>query len=258
MKWLLTLLAAGLLAPLAEAQRTVADSLYRAGNEAYRQNEFQQARAAYRAILDSTALESAALHYNLGNAYYQTGQLGRAILHYRRSLALQPGREAVAHNLAMARERRVDTFESLPPNLFEGAYRALMRWLRPATWAYLALLGTLLLGLGLGFYFYSRWLRPGFIAASAGLLLSLGGLGMVYASENFRQTHQPAVVLSASSYAKAGPSEDAPDAFVLHEGSEVIVLNRLDAWRKVRLPDGKVGWLRREDLGLVEQAQEMP
>jgi len=258
MKWLLVLLAACLLLPPAKSQVSVADSLYRAGNEAYRQNEFRRARKTYRAILDSTTLESASLHYNLGNAYYQTGQLGQAILYYRRSLALEPGREDVKHNLSMARERRVDTFETLPPNLFKGAYRALMRWLRPGTWGFLALLGTFLMGLGLGLYFYSRWLRPGFIAAATGLLLSLGGLGMAYASENFRQKHQPAVVLRASSYAKAGPSEDAPDAFVLHEGSEVIVRDQLDAWQKVRLPDGKVGWLRREDLGLVKQVQGMP
>ncbi len=46
-----------------------------------------------------------ALFYNLGNAYFRTGDLGRAILNYERALALDPSQPEARANLQLARDQ---------------------------------------------------------------------------------------------------------------------------------------------------------
>ncbi len=56
---------------------------------------------------------TAALFYNLGNAYYKQGDHGRAILNYRRAQQLAPRDPDIEANLALARAQAVDQFEAV-------------------------------------------------------------------------------------------------------------------------------------------------
>ena len=55
--------------------------------------------------------ESAAVYYNLGNAYYKAGKIAPAILNYERCLLLDPGDSDARFNLQMARQKTIDKIE---------------------------------------------------------------------------------------------------------------------------------------------------
>ena len=50
---------------------------------------------------------------------------------------------------------------------------------------------------------------------------------------------------------KSAPDAGSTDLFVLHAGVRVDLLDRVGEWRKVRLADGKVGWLPAGDLKVI-------
>ena len=42
---------------------------------------------------------------------------------------------------------------------------------------------------------------------------------------------------------KISPDAQSNDAFVIHEGIKFEIEDKVGAWAKIKLPDGKVGWL---------------
>src|SRR5207248_7338026 len=72
-------------------------------NEEFGKKQFQEAIRDYEGVVKAGQW-SAPLFYNLGNAYFRAGDLGRAILNYERALALEPRHPEATANLALARE----------------------------------------------------------------------------------------------------------------------------------------------------------
>ena len=87
-----------------------ADSRIIHGNAAYSNNKFDEAIALYEDLLKTQ--ESAALYYNLGNAYYKSGKLAPAILNYERAILLDPNDDDIKSNLELAKLQTVDKDES--------------------------------------------------------------------------------------------------------------------------------------------------
>jgi hypothetical protein len=101
---------------------------YNQGNRLYAAKDYAGAAHAYEQAL--AAGPNAAVHFNLGNALFKTGQLGQAVLHYRRAHFLAPRDADIAANLDFARAYRVDKTLTLPSPLaraLERAFHALSR-----------------------------------------------------------------------------------------------------------------------------------
>ena len=227
-----------------------APELFKQGNEAYQQKQFQQAIELYQQAVEKGKV-STALYYNLGNAYYKQNQLAEAILNYERALALSPGDDEVLHNLNLAEQKTIDRFETLPRTLFQTAYLNIVllfsadNWARISLWLFAIMLG------GTATYFFTGFRRTGFIAAAGGLLVGGLCLSPAYAHEKYRKNHREAIVMEASIYVKTGPAETAEDSFILHEGTKAVVIEEFEGWQKIRLADGKIGWLPASAVELI-------
>jgi uncharacterized protein YgiM (DUF1202 family) len=60
-----------------------------------------------------------------------------------------------------------------------------------------------------------------------------------------------AIITAPNTYVKSGPSDQGTDLFILHEGTKVRVLDIFERWQKVRLPDGKMGWMPFDDAQVI-------
>ncbi|MCX8091874.1 MAG: tetratricopeptide repeat protein [Verrucomicrobiae bacterium] len=222
-----------------------ATAQFEAANRLYEQGRFAEAASAYEAIL-AGGRASPALYFNLGNARFKAGQVGRALVAYRRAAERAPRDPDVLANLRFARERVSG------PTLRPGP---LDRWLSRLSlneWTGLATgaLWTLLVLLAAGQVWPRlrpplRW--PVRLALVATLLLGLA-LAVVWTRASRALL---AVVTVQETIARNGPFEESPEAFRLHDGAELRVLDRKDDWLQVSDGRGRPAWVKRDAVFLL-------
>ena len=82
-------------------------------NQLYLQAKYPDAIAQYEKIVQS-GFESGEFYFNLGNAYYKSGNIQKAILNYERAKQLLPRDEDVQFNLQLANLQVVDKIDAVP------------------------------------------------------------------------------------------------------------------------------------------------
>jgi len=221
--------------------------LFQQGSEEYQRGEYEAAIESFTGVLDA-GIDDAAVHYNLANAWFKAGRLGRAIYHYRRAHALAPRDEDIRANLDYARFLVLDQVEEEAPRTDLKVEGWLDRFtagevLRAATLLWIlagafAVLGQLLPVSGGG------W-RRGMVACGCGWLVVV-----IFAwTVHHRVTSlSEAVVLPAETRVRNGPGDTFDVAFVLHEGAEVVVEAERGSWTEISLPGDLRGWVASEAL----------
>jgi len=86
-------------------------------NQAYKTGRFQEAANAYIRLIEE-GHENGHLFYNLGNACFQIGELGKAILYYEKASLLIPRDADLSFNLSHARSRTQDAVSPPTSALF--------------------------------------------------------------------------------------------------------------------------------------------
>ena len=235
--------------PLAAQQELVLE-----GNRLYQESDYQGALQAYLRVYDS-GLEAGALNYNIGNTYFKTGDLARAILFYERAARLLPGDEDVDANLTLARTLTVDDIDPLPRFWLHAAWDVWVGLFPRTGLIWLVALAYGLAGSGLAWSILGKssaarplGRRVALVAAGVtmifGLNLAVRELGWA--------ANERAVVMASEVGAQSAPSDD-PNLTVLtlHEGTTVRVDRRSDGWAEIVLMDGRVGWVRTEALETI-------
>jgi hypothetical protein len=217
-------------------------------NQLYDMGRYEQAAQAYQQLADKGHTDSA-LYYNLGNAYYKQGDIGRAILNYRRAQGLDPRDPDIEANLVMAREQAVDQFEVANQ---AGTMRLVGQALR--SWLALNEVAMAALGLWILFVFLvliytsakagSVWRKPvryGLIVVGvllAGGVLALGGHLYLDASQ------AGGVIVASEVDITSGPGPQYVTEFTVHSGAEVNLVERRGNWVRLAAPGTELeGWV---------------
>ncbi len=231
---------------------TEADSLFRAGNAAYGQGDFREASEIYRKAVQRGPVDSR-LYYNYANSLFRLNQLGPAILYWEKALHLVPEDEDIRFNLEFANSRIRDRQPSPPPD-------RLTLWLwwthslfspRQGFWIGLIFF-TGLFGLSVlpsylpSFRKWPVYLSMGLLALGC-LLVTPSFVYKIYQQEKLEY----GIVLVPSLDLRSGPGATFPVLAKIHEGTKFEVLDIKGDWASVKLPNGKGGFVKRSQLGLI-------
>lgn len=214
-------------------------------DSAYIRGQYQQAIKDYEMLLKQGA--SADLYYNLGNAYYRSENITRAVLNYERALLLSPGDRDIRFNLQIARAKTIDKIVPESEMFFFTWYRSLVSLMSVDAWAWTALIALALLIVLLLVYLFSDriWLRKvGFFGGF--VLLILFALSNLFAWQQKQDLlfRKGAIVISPSVTVKSTPAKNGTDLFILHEGTKVSITDgTMKGWMGIRIADGKEGWI---------------
>lgn len=236
------LLAGALLLAASARAEAPTHAAFFQGNQAYAAGRYDEAIAAYERAR-AGGQESAALLFNLGNAYLKRGDIGRAIANYERAARLRPRDPDVAANLAFARERA--HIEAPTPALWTRlaaplAFRANGGELAVA----FALLWWLLWGLLAARLLWPRSTVPVSRAVAAtAVLAAIVGVSLVVRMTTLDAAGAAVVVAAGDTPVRFEPSPNGTEHFTLAPGSDVTVIEAREGWRLVSRADGRRGWV---------------
>ena len=215
------------------------------------QDLYQKSILKYQFLIDERGVDTAELHANLGNAYFQAGEQGWAVLHYQRSLNADPIQEDVLHNLRYARSLTIDELPATRSQLILDALTFWHRWpfavratcfglAHAAFWGVIAML----------FYRRARWMY--WSIGTVAVLSVIFGLSLLTSHQRW-DNPVDGVVVEREVIARQGNGIIYDNAFTspLHSGTEFSIIEQRGEWVYASLLNGDTCWLPVNGVALV-------
>ena len=221
---------------ITSAQAQNSDAFVKA-NEEYAAGRFREAIELYNNVLQRGET-SAALFYNLGNAWFRAGELGQAILQYQRALALEPQHPEAQANLRLARDKarglelRQNWWDRIA-NRGTPAQYSLVTAI--SFWCAAFCIAAVLLR--------RRRSAPLKIFAALLFLIAAAAATALYLRETGSHGKAFAIVTAKNVQARLATADSAATVLVLPAGSEIKVLSERGEWMYAALPNELRGWI---------------
>jgi tetratricopeptide (TPR) repeat protein len=229
------------------------NSQMQTANELYKNNQYQLAIDEYNKLINQ-GYEGASLYYNLGNAHYRLGNVGFAILYYEKALKLSPSDEDAKHNLAIAKLNIKDKVDELPQFFIFNIWEGLLASFSVSGWTMIVYIIFILLLLAVIGYFFSRSVtqqRISFFVGVGFLVLLFSSISLLAVKMNKEFNIKNGIIVENIVTVKSSPDSSSKDEFVIHEGLKVRLEDKVDEWVKIRLADGKIGWIKEISIQII-------
>lgn len=247
--------------------KTTADVCWQRAIDAYTERRYADAVADFEQVA-ALGYHSADLYYNLGNAYFKLGQerlngigrsfasgeLGRAVLNYRRALRLDPSMTDARYNLELAVDYTNDT-QAIPEPLIASLWHSLRDKATSNSWATLSLFGLALALVALLVYLLAEralYRKIAFALCVVFVLLFVLFLSLSLSQRAAMKERTRAVVICNDTT----PVHASPDSAskVIRQPSQGVTLTTLrshEGWSEILFADGEKGWIRTSQIELI-------
>ena len=218
--------------------------LFNEANDLFISKKYKKSIELYEKIIDS-GQENSTVFYNLGNAYYRSGDIGHAIWAYKHANKFSPRDKDIIHNLKIAEAKKIDRINSPPLFLIHDFYRKIK--------SSITMFELILVGGILFFIFSLLWimqifsgkknvLSKGIFQILLTFIIIVHTVILDMAFERKRNSNEAIIV--EKSDAQSGPFlGDNKVLFKINEGSVVEILDEKNNWSEIILIDGKKGWV---------------
>ncbi|EMY3583460.1 tetratricopeptide repeat protein [Flavobacterium psychrophilum] len=227
-----------------------AQTAFDKGNNLYQKGNYQEAITVYESVVKS-GQQSAELYFNLGNCYYKLNKVAPAIFNFEKALLLNPNDSEIRKNLAFAQKMTIDEVVETPKVGFAKIIRDFTSSYHYDTWAWIAIVFSVLFLICFVGYYFSNTTMLKRIFFTSMLFILLFAMVSVFAGffeKNQSNNDRPAIVFADITLVKSEPKSTAQDAFVLHAGTKVFVLESLNNYKKIQLLDLKEGWIEKSAI----------
>lgn len=244
--WALELVAQNQMVDSTTIEKSVAVLSKADGDSAYVKGDFQTAISVYEQLLGNEK-EAVDIYYNLGNAYYKVGDLGKSVLNYERAALLSPGDEDIEFNLELVRSKTVDKITPIYKFFLVSWFETIIALIGLSGWSFVGIFFFLMLLLSVLFFLFGKnvvFRKCCFFVAIVSLFLSLfANLAALHRYKELTERKE-AIVISPSVIVRSTPSESGTELFVIHEGRKVKISDdSMKGWKEIELEDGNVGWV---------------
>ncbi len=254
---LIALFLFGLTRPAAaKMSKGQAYSLFSQANQSFRQANsagdteqaerlYEKAILAFEKIINEGQVKNAKLYYNLGNAYFLKGNVGKAVLNYRRAEKLDGSDANIQKNLTFARSKRIDkvgtkTEKRVLQTLFFWHYDFSIKTRFLFTCIFFGIVCICITGI-IWFGRSAVWVAPAIICA----ILTVCFLLSLVVESRTQAGRVCGVITVKEIVARQGDGQNYPLSFKypLHEGTEFYLLESRPGWRHIKLFDDSDGWI---------------
>ena len=240
------------------AQEPSAAELMAKANQRFERGEYAEAAQQYEALI-ARGYGNASVHFNLGNAYLENGELGRAVLSYLRARELAPRDSDIRTNLDLARSMTVDRVTAERGSLIESVSFLGRRWATPSELGVAAFLLWTATGLAIGALLVWRTfpLRRAIRALAAISAVATAAAFLLLLSMVLANPYDTTGIVTAQAVdVVSGPGPQYSEEFTLHSGAQIRLTDSRHGWWRIALPGGELrGWVSAhaiERVGRVE------
>ncbi len=226
------------------------DTLFSSANNFFKEGKYQKSIELYNQIEEKSEVSSE-LYYNLGNSYYKLNKVASTIYYYEKALKLNPLNENAQNNLVIAKRLTLDRIEELPKSILQRFNENYLQKLTYNEWATISITFSFIASLlFLLFYFseISSRKRLYFVSSMFSFLVLILSIIITFNQFNKSKNTIEAIIFAEKAAIKNAPTLNSNDVFTLHEGTKVYVLDSVDNWKKIKLADGKIGWMIANEL----------
>ncbi len=226
------------------------EMIFEQANTLYNEGKYAEAIDTYTTILE-TKNHSADLYFNLANAHYKLNNIAPSIYFYEKALQLAPDDADIINNMAFAKNMTIDAIDVIPEGGISKVIKNVTNTMSFDNWAKASIgfaLCFIILFLIYYFSYSSLKKRLAFIGSFMALFIMCSSLAFAFHKFNLVKKDKPAIVFSQESKVKSEPNSRSEESFRLHEGTKVQILDTVNNWKKIKLSDGKTGWISNEDI----------
>lgn len=230
------------------------DSLFVSANNSYKNGNFEAAIEKYKKI-ETQGFEASELYFNLGNSYYKLNKVGPSIYYYEMALKLNPLNEDVINNLIFAKRFALDNIEELPQTVLQKFNKNYLQKLSYNQWAIVVVVFSILASMLFILFYFAEVpskKRGYFITSILSFFFLICTLFITYNQYTFSKNNIEAIVFAVKTEVRNAPTLNSEKNFTLHEGTKVFVLDAVDNWKKIKIADGKLGWILANDIKILD------
>lgn len=198
--------------------------------------KLKEATELYETVLTG-GFSNGQIYYNLGNTYYRRGELGKAMVNYRRAARLMPRNADLNANLRLVKGSVQDKELS---SEIPVMVKRIFFWLFFLSRNELSLVAISLYVVVMAVLFFSgirksAGLKRVFIGFSSALFVVLVSLGIKIYDEQC--IHHGIIVVSKCAV-RYGPGEEYEPKFEIHNGAECVIEDEKNDWYRVYVKVG--------------------
>ena len=224
-------------------------SLFQTANTYYQNKQYDEAEKMYLLLLKKDK-NNANAHFNLGNTYFHLQQYAEAILNYEKAKKLQPDNKTIQHNIELTNNKLFSKIEFSKEFFVTKQIKNTVQAKSSKSWS-MYMLFALWFGIILMcIYFFTTnkyAYRIGFIACLSSFLFAY----FTYTAYNNEHQQNFAIVTKENATIKSAPVNDITSNDTIQSGIKVEIIDNDKNWRKVKLPNGKTGWIEITQIDLI-------
>ncbi len=221
------------------------DHLFDQANEAYQKGNFKEALSQYEYIVNH-GYENGQLYYNLGNCYFKINQIGLSILNYEKATILLPNDENIKFNLKLANLKIKDRIEVPPEFFLFTLHKKIINLFSSQQWGF----GMTFFGFLSALFFsliknidHGRFYNTMKQILKISIILTIMCAYPTTQRYRLEYLDKKGIVLTGEVKILAAPEETSTNLFQVHEGTKFTILDSDGIWYKIKLIDGKQGWI---------------
>ena len=224
-----------------------------AANAKYKSEAYLEATNLYQALYDE-GYQTADMLYNLGTSFYKTGDLGKSILFFERSLKIRPNHSQAQQNLQIVNEQVTVQMNKIPEFFLLRYWNNVAKFMSSKAWGILSFLLLSCCVAAIGYWLLHSELRIKKIAFYSGIaLLFMFVLSFLFgfSKSKMERSQESAIVMVEESTLFSGPDERSESIQPLSAGVKVKLTDEIDDWYKVELIDKEVGWIQKSMIETI-------
>src|SRR5436190_2911146 len=238
-------LATALVVFLATSTFAQGDVDFAKANQEFAQGHFKEAITGYEGLVRAGQW-SANIFYDLGNAYFRTGNFGRAILNYERALALDRHHPEATANLQIARDEAhaLELHPTWPERYLQFA--SVNQYSIAAAIAFwMGIFGIVAL-------IFARRRSAALMSLSVlCVLVCAMAAWAIHTLDNGSKGRALAIVKGNDVQARLATADTANSVLALPAGSEIKILITRGDWMYAALPNDLRGWIQTKNAEQV-------